>query len=362
MLAAVTFGAVTVTFAVGLGASLDDIQAAKDHDNADVLVLTGSSSPYGPHRIVRGGTPVVPADPARIAATIAAQPGTSAYYAVAQTEVTVAGVGGAADVYAFTGDATWAGYQMVSGRWFHGRGEAVADGTLLAATGAGIGDTVILYDQGRPVPVRIVGEVFDPHTEPELLVAGSTFPGLGAGSYHIALRPGTDTAAYIRGLGAALGPYGAGVGAGDASGHSGTILAVGALTGLLTLMLVLVAGLGVLNTVVLDTRERVRDIGICKAIGMTPRQAVGMVLGSVVPAGLAGGVAGVPAGWGLHAVVIPAMGRAAGLDLPGQALHVYGAAEVAALGCGGLLIAVLGALLPATWAARARTATALRTE
>jgi putative ABC transport system permease protein len=31
-------------------------------------------------------------------------------------------------------------------------------------------------------------------------------------------------------------------------------------------------------------------------------------------------------------------------------------------GLGGLLIAVLGALLPAGWAARTRTATALRTE
>jgi putative ABC transport system permease protein len=32
------------------------------------------------------------------------------------------------------------------------------------------------------------------------------------------------------------------------------------------------------------------------------------------------------------------------------------------LGLGGVVIAMLGALLPAGWAARARTATALRTE
>ena len=32
-------------------------------------------------------------------------------------------------------------------------------------------------------------------------------------------------------------------------------------------MLVSVAGLGVLNSVVLDTRERVHDLGVCKALG-----------------------------------------------------------------------------------------------
>jgi hypothetical protein len=43
---------------------------------------------------------------------------------------------------------------------------------------------------------------------------------------------------------------------------------------LLTLMLVSVAGLGVLNFVVLDTRERVHDLRVCKALGMSPRQTV----------------------------------------------------------------------------------------
>lgn len=59
------------------------------------------------------------------------------------------------------------------------------------------------------------------------------------------------------------------------------------LTALLTLMLVCVAGLGVLGGVVLDTHERVHDLGIHKALGMTPRQTVTMVVSSVVPPGLA---------------------------------------------------------------------------
>ncbi|GGN85725.1 hypothetical protein GCM10010112_66470 [Actinoplanes lobatus] len=41
--------------------------------------------------------------------------------------------------------------------------------------------------------------------------------------------------------------------------------------------------------------------------------------------------------------------------------HVYRPGELLLFGLGGLVIAVLGAMLPAGWAARTRTATTLRT-
>lgn len=56
------------------------------------------------------------------------------------------------------------------------------------------------------------------------------------------------------------------------------------------------------------------------------------------------------------------MGGAAGVTLPDAVIDVYHPAELALFGLGGLVVAVLGALLPAVWAARTRTATALRTE
>lgn len=68
------------------------------------------------------------------------------------------------------------------------------------------------------------------------------------------------------------------------------IVAMDALIGMLTLMLVVVAGLGVLNTVVLDTRDRVHDLGVFKALGMTPRQTVAMVVTSVAGVGLLAGL------------------------------------------------------------------------
>ncbi|MFI5897522.1 hypothetical protein ACIA5D_46270 [Actinoplanes sp. NPDC051513] len=56
------------------------------------------------------------------------------------------------------------------------------------------------------------------------------------------------------------------------------------------------------------------------------------------------------------------MRNAIGLTLPIQALHVYRPAVLALLVVAGPVIAVLGALIPAGWAARSATATALRTE
>ena len=134
------------------------------------------------------------------------------------------------------------------------------------------------------------------------------------------------------------------------------------LIGTLTLLLAIVAGLGVLNTVVLNTRERVHDLGVFKAIGMTPRQTIAMVVCWVAGIGLVAGLIAVPAGIALHHYVLPAMAAAANVGLPASFLNVYGGWQVAGLALAGLAIAVAGALLPASWAAATRTATALRAE
>jgi putative ABC transport system permease protein len=70
----------------------------------------------------------------------------------------------------------------------------------------------------------------------------------------------------------------------------------------------------------------------------------------------------VPAGICLHHAVIPVMAHAADSGYPAALVSVYAPWEVIALGLAGLVIAVAGALGPAGWAARARTAFALRAE
>ncbi|MGN6169417.1 MAG: FtsX-like permease family protein [Solirubrobacteraceae bacterium] len=43
------------------------------------------------------------------------------------------------------------------------------------------------------------------------------------------------------------------------------------------ILISVVAGLGVLSAVLMLARQRVHDLGVCKAIGMTPRQIVTMI-------------------------------------------------------------------------------------
>ena len=89
-------------------------------------------------------------------------------------------------------------------------------------------------------------------------------------------------------------------------------------------MLVTVAALGVLNMVVLETRERVHDLGVHKALGMTPRQTIAMVIASVVVTGLIGGAIGAPVG--VLAAADWSSARwagSAGFNLPASVIDIY---------------------------------------
>ncbi|MGR4852629.1 ABC transporter permease [Streptomyces sp. LARHCF252] len=363
---AILFGTIAVTFTVGMGASLGQVMKAKAHDAADVVVPAPLPD-FGPQGPGLGPEKQPKADPAAVAAAVEAAAGTGKYYSAATVRATVSGLTGTIDVIAFTGDASWGGFALVSGRWIDRPGEAVVPTPFLAATGARIGDTVTLNGLAEPVTVRIVGEVLDPRNDGmQVFTDASTLtaahPDLTETSHHIAVTPGTDAAGYVDALNKDLAPRGATARVGGLDAGGDMVVTLNALSAILTLMLVAVAALGVLNGVLLDTRERVREIGVHKALGMTPRQTVAMVLTSVVVTGLVAGALGVPLGVALHGWVLPAMGDSVGLRLPGSVIAVYDGAELLPLALGGLLIATLGALLPAGWAARTRTATALRTE
>ena len=74
------------------------------------------------------------------------------------------------------------------------------------------------------------------------------------------------------------------------------------------------------------------------------------------------GLIAIPVGIAVHQYVLPVMAHAAQTDAPASVLNVYHPAELVLLALSGLVIAVVGALLPAGWAARTRTASALRAE
>ncbi|MFE4874505.1 FtsX-like permease family protein [Streptomyces sp. NPDC056682] len=120
--------------------------------------------------------------------------------------------------------------------------------------------------------------------------------------------------------------------------------------------------MGVFNTVVLSSRERRRDLGMLKSIGMTPRQVTVMLVVSMAGLGLIGGILGLPLGVAAYQVVIPLTESSAHLALPDRMLHVWHPETMALLALAGVAIAALGAVIPARTAARQTIARVLHTE
>jgi putative ABC transport system permease protein len=131
---------------------------------------------------------------------------------------------------------------------------------------------------------------------------------------------------------------------------------------ILTLVLTVVAALGVFNTVVLNARERRRDLGMLKSIGMTPRQVTVMMVTSMGVLGVLGGAIGVPLGLAAHRVVAPAMLQAGQSDVFDFVIDVYEPYTLVVLALVGIVIAVLGAFIPARNAARTTIAEVLHNE
>jgi putative ABC transport system permease protein len=127
-------------------------------------------------------------------------------------------------------------------------------------------------------------------------------------------------------------------------------------------VLVLIAVAGVFAAMLLSTRERARDIAVLKTLGMRPTQVVAMVAATAAVLGITGSALGLPAGVGVHRGLMTIVGNYLGNDLPPGMLDVFSVPSLMLLALAGLLLAVLGSLLPARWAARTRVAEVLRSE
>jgi putative ABC transport system permease protein len=366
---AILFGATAVIFAAGLNSTLNKAANGQSHAASEQVQVVPAQH-YGPPgekgKVPGSGVraPLAAGHYRTVADALRAQHGTRRWVAEAMPMVDVAGLTDPVSTEAFFGSAAWLGYDMISGRWYRAPGEIVVNTGFLSRTGKSVGDSVTITFGGKQITARIVGEVFDPQGrgQPAIITSSQTLRGASAGlsvqQYDVGLQPGTDPNAYSQALNHALFPnYFASATTGDSFYQTLT-----ALIGTLTLLLALAAGLGVLNTVVLGTRDRVHDLGVFKAVGMTPRQTSAMVVCWIAGAGLAAGVIALPVSVILHSSVVRAMASAGGTGLPASYISVFNPAELLLLALAGLVIGVAGALLPASWAARARTASALRAE
>jgi putative ABC transport system permease protein len=275
--------------------------------------------------------------------------------------------------YAYNGDSSWLGWNLISGHWYNGPGQIDVNTNFVAETGLTSGDSITLTINGKPVTVRIAGEVFLPDGISTVFASRQTLGGAVAGlttnQYDIDLTPGTSIQGYTGALQRAL-PSGIGVGSEGAASFAGFLDLP--LFSWLAMLLAVLAGLGVLNAALMATRERVHDIGVFKAVGMTPRQTITMVICWVIAPALIAAAIALPAGLTTQDILVyqlassPSAGLVpngtVGTVLPSSFVHVLGGTDLLLVALAGLAIAIAGALGPASWAARTRTSAVLHTE
>jgi putative ABC transport system permease protein len=133
----------------------------------------------------------------------------------------------------------------------------------------------------------------------------------------------------------------------------------------LSVLALVVAGLGITNTMVTSVLERTHDIGIMKAVGARDRQVLGMFLIEGAVLGLIGGGLGLAGAWLLS---LPAEGwihRVIEHQAQRKVVHpifAYPAWLLAGAPLFAMLVTTAAALLPARRAARIDPAVTLRTE
>ncbi len=370
---AIAFGATAVIFAVGLTTSLNRVQADSTQAAAVPVQIqwSGPGTAAGPNQNYPSQ-----AQDSVVTAALAAQPGAAHSDVLYGNEVTVPAVAGHVQAQVFSGDSAWQGWTMITGHWFSGPGQIVANTEFLDESGLAVGDTTTVntgtvndedgtVSAGTPVTVKIVGEYFDPSSQAQIYTSAQTLPSVATignlWQWNIGLKQGTSVDSYIAGVNKALGNSSPWAAQSQQGGGQFFTIAT-ALIGLLSLMVAIASGLGVLNTVLMTTRDKVHDLGIFKALGMRPGQVLAMVCCWVLAPAILAAVLAAPAAVQLNTATLGAMARAAHTGIPGSLTAVFPVARLALLSLAALAIAAVGALVPASWAARARPAVALRAE
>lgn len=357
-LAAMVLGVVTVTMCTGLtSTAISYGNLAEGHGSTQVTVTTGMPVPGQP----RQNQPVSKLSTTATVALLRSLPGAAHVYASMETGVKLADSAQSVFVNFVLDESASLAAPVVKGHWIDGPYQAVASPGFLHKHDVTIGSRLTLDMGGKPVTVTIVGESWS--GDPEIIQAGwqaltALAPAKQANSYGVQLAKGASVSAYMAAVRAAdpgLNP------SADDSLNAGTALVATSAT-LFTVLLAIVAALGVFNTVVLNTRERRRDLGMLKSIGMTPREVTVMMVTSMAELGVLGTLIGLPLGILAHRLVVTAVTHVAFFVLPAYMINVWSAALVATLAFSGLVIAVLGAYIPARGAARLTIATVLHNE
>src|SRR2546425_886516 len=228
-----------------------------------------------------------------------------------------------------------------------------------------VGDAIAATANGRPLQLRVVGEVFDvSNLGHELFMDWSTYVQVSPESspvvYYVTLNPGANIAAYMRRV-AAVEPDFLDVQPNN-TGLIAPVKIIDSVLLIVAVVLALIAVGGVFNTLLLNTRERVRDTATLKAVGMSPRQVLVMVASSAGLLALIGGLVATPLGVMLNRVLLDAVSYSAGNDTPAAAYSTFSALELLVVLVLGVAVAIVAALIPGRWAARTNVVDVLHAE
>jgi putative ABC transport system permease protein len=303
-------------------------------------------------------------------AFLAGVPGAAAVYARSDRNVRVSGHPDSVLLRAVDEPHNQMGYRIREGRMFAAPGEAAVGQGLLAMLGAEVGDEITLAVQNMPLTLRIVGRYVEGDEDGRTALTSletlrqQIRPDWEPSTYGLRLAPGVSPDAVRETIIATAPPDRAGsrqlavlVYEDDADGPINMVRGI-----LLSLngVLLTIGLVNLLTTALLGVRERVRDIGIFKAVGLTPGEVMTTV---VTGAGLLAAVAalaGIPLGLLVTRLLFDQLGEQTGIGtgvgvMPPAALLVTLVPATVAL-------AVLASSLPARRAAGIQVAEALRWE
>jgi putative ABC transport system permease protein len=251
---------------------------------------------------------------------------------------------------------------LLEGRTFERPGEVIAGYGISRDHGFDVGTRRTIEIDGTPVEVEVVGVYREGSNLGQLLMTDvatltAVNPDVAPFEYHVRLADGSDAPRIAAGVAAAsdqvLSPVV------TAEQGLGILDSMPAIIGGLSVVLVVVALLGVLATVWMGVQERRRETGLLAAVGMTPRQTlVAVLIGSAAMAVVAY-VVGLPLGVLGTERLLDLLARQLGFGpLAAQTDPLLLAAVLPAV----VAVALLGSALPAVRSARTPVAEALRHE
>jgi putative ABC transport system permease protein len=245
-------------------------------------------------------------------------------------------------------------------------GIVLADG-VAAERGLGIGDTLTLtLPRHGDDRLRVVGLMADKSARAlstsyviSLDTYAAHFSENVDATVYVAVADGADPTEARNALREAVADFPNAEVLDQAEAAAGRAAAVDQVLGLITVLLgfaVLIALLGITNTLALSIVERTREIGLLRAVGMTRAQLSGMVRAEAVLIAAVAAVLGTALGLGLAAATLAGLAADAPLiiQVPVLQLAVVAAAAV--------LAGLAAGLLPARRAARLDVLTAIATQ